>query len=54
MEFVVYDKEGKFLEKIEAKIQECLSSQHAQKMSEQVKDFMNSQPSENVVEEQKN
>ena len=32
MDFVVYDKEGSYLDQIESKINECLNSTHAQEM----------------------
>jgi hypothetical protein len=51
MEFVLYDKEGKYLDQIHGKVVECLNNTHAQKMREQVKEFANDLPSSYVNEQ---
>ena len=57
IEFVVYDKEGKYLDNINDKVIECLNNTHIQKMKEQVKEFENDHPptyvEEKVKEEEK-
>jgi len=54
IEFVVYDNEGKYLDKINDKVVECLINTHIQKMKEQVKEFENDLPSSYVEDEDKN
>lgn len=47
IEFVAYDKAGKYLDAIKASVQDCLTSNHAQKLKD-LPEFLNDLPSDHA------